>query len=76
MKPSDSRNTAPDSGITDATTPISKLKSPMPLSFVKGAWNTISQAHLMTGGDESIYYATHFHTTSERPWRCRRWKRA
>jgi hypothetical protein len=32
----------------------------MPLSFVEGAWNKFSQAHLMTGGDESTYYATHF----------------
>lgn len=60
MTQSDSKKAGPDSGITEATTPISKLKSPMPLSFVKGAWNKFSQAHLMTGGDESIYYATHF----------------
>jgi len=50
----------PDSAITEATTPISNLKSPMPLDFVKGAWKKYSQAHLMTGGDESIFYATHF----------------
>jgi len=46
--------------VTAATTPISKLKSPMPLSFIKNAWNKYSQAQLMTGGDEAIYYAMHF----------------
>lgn len=39
-----------DSGaVTEATTPISKLKSPMPLDFVKGVWKKFSQAQLMTG---------------------------
>jgi len=49
-----------DTGITEATTPIAKLKSPMPLDFVKGAWNEFSQAHFMTGSDESIFYAIDF----------------
>ncbi len=45
MTQSESNKAGPDPDITEATTPISKLKSPMPLDLVKGAWNKFSPGH-------------------------------
>jgi CubicO group peptidase (beta-lactamase class C family) len=55
-------SSAPMAGleITDLTTPISKLKSPLPLEVQRAAWNAFDLRTLNAGGDFSAIYSTRY----------------
>ncbi|MBL4558950.1 MAG: beta-lactamase family protein [Rhodobacteraceae bacterium] len=51
---------APPAGleITDLTTPISKLKSPLPLEVQRAVWDAFDSRTMNAGGDYSAIYST------------------
>jgi CubicO group peptidase (beta-lactamase class C family) len=55
-------SSAPTAGleITDLTTPISKLKSPLPLKVERAAWNAFDIRTMNAGGDYSAIYSTRY----------------